>query len=421
MKSRKTRAAAIAAAAIATALFAGCATTASGGSNAEPATLEVQTNMASGSQQLAVLTTLAQEFEAKHTSVKLELIPSSQTYEQDIKVKLAAKEAPDIWQTHGWSRDRYADFLAPLQDRSWNSDANKLLDGSMRKEDGSIYAVPMVTDVAGLIYNADVLRKVGVDPATLTTWDAFDAAAAKIKAAGVVPIEVSGKANGPAGNIIDWMAPGVFTDTELNAFKSGQFQADGYQSMLTIVADWSKKGYVNPDYSSATQDDVAKALGSGKAAFVFSQNSMVSNALTTSPDADLGFMPVPSKVGKPYLIGGEGIAYGASAAGAHVDAAKEFLDYLAQPASQEAFANASGGVPGMASAKTDLGKLQTSYDTWVVEAGTSLVPYFDRVYLPNGLWNTLVTSTDSVITGQGTAESATSQVEKDFTSLYGQK
>lgn len=353
--------------------------------------------------------------------MQLDLIPSSTTYEQDIKVKLAARNAPDIWQTHGWSRDRYADFLAPLQDRAWNKDANKLLDASMRTDDGSIFAVPMVTDVAGLLYNADVLQKAGVDPASLTTWEAFDAAAAKIKAAGVVPIEVSGKANGPAGNIIDWMAPGMFTDTELNAFKSGQFQADGYTAMLTSVADWSKKGYFNPDYSSATQDDVAKALGSGKAAFVFSQNTVVANALAASPGANLGFMPIPSKVGKPYLIGGEGIAYGASATGEHVDVAKDFLDYLAQPASQEAFAKASGGVPGIATAKTDLGDLQGSYDTWVVKAGTALVPYFDRVYLPNGLWNTLVTSTDSVITGQGTPESATSQVEKDFTSLYGQK
>jgi raffinose/stachyose/melibiose transport system substrate-binding protein len=419
MKSRKKPVVLLATAALtAAALLSGCGAPASGGG---AATLQVETNMTAGSEQLAVLTTLAQEFEASHAGVKLDLIPSSTTYEQDIKVKLAARNAPDIWQTHGWSRDRYAEFLAPLQDRAWNKDVNKLLDPSMRSEDGSIYAVPMVTDVAGLVYNADVLKKAGVDPATLTTWDAFDAAAAKIKAGGVVPISVSGKANGPAGNIIDWMAPGMFTDTELDAFKSGQFQAAGYTAMLTTVADWSKKGYFNPDYSSATQDDVAKALGSGKAAFVFSQNTVVASALAASPDANLGFMPIPSKVGKSYLIGGEGIAYGASAAGANLDAAKEFLDYLAQPASQEAFAKASGGVPGIATAKTDLGHLQDSYDAWVVKAGTTLVPYYDRVYLPNGLWNTLVTSTDSVITGQGTPESATSQVEKDFTSLYGQQ
>ncbi len=101
--------------------------------------------------------------------------------------------------------------------------------------------------------------------------------------------------------------------------------------------------------------------------------------------------------------------------------AKKFLDFLAQPANQETFAVAAGGVPGLTTAKVDLGKLQPSYDQWVVKAKSPLVPYFDRVYLPNGLWNTLVTTTDSVITGQSTPAAGTDQVGKDFQSLYGQK
>ncbi len=48
------------------------------------------------------------------------------------------------------------------------------------------------------------------------------------------------------------------------------------------------------------------------------------------------------------------------------------------------------------------------------------MPYFDRVHLPNGMWNTLVTTTDSVITGQSDVTKAVSQVEQDFTSLHGQ-
>lgn len=417
MKSPTLLLAAAAAALLTATALAGC----SAGAGGSTTTLEVQTNLTSGSQQLSVLTKLAEQFEAEHSGVKLELIPSSTTYEQDIKVKLASKDAPDIWQTHGWSRDRYSEFLAPLTGESWNSKVNPLLDGSMRDADKNIYAVPMVTDVAGLVYNADVLKKASVDPATLTTWDAFDAAAAKIKAAGVSPIAVSGKANGPAGNLVDWMAPGMFTQKELDGLKSGEFQSESYKTMLGRIASWSKEGFFNPDYSSATQDDVAKALGSGKAAFVFSQNTVVTSALSTSPSANLAFMPIPSETGTPYLIGGEGIAYGASKSGEHVEDAKAFLDYLAQPANQEAFAKSSGGVPGIASAKTDLGKLQPSYDTWVVKEKSPLVPYFDRLYLPNGLWNTLVTSTDAVITGQGTSESSTQLVANDFKSLYGQK
>ena len=49
-----------------------------------------------------------------------------------------------------------------------------------------------------------------------------------------------------------------------------------------------------------------------------------------------------------------------------------------------------------------------------------LVPYFDRVYLPNGMWNTMVTTTDSVITGQTSGEKAVQQMGSDFSSLAAQ-
>ncbi|GAB6859744.1 ABC transporter substrate-binding protein [uncultured Microbacterium sp.] len=419
MTSRVSRIVSIAAVAAAGALMlAGCS---SSGGGSDSATLQVQTNMAAGSPQLAALTKMADSFEKANPGVKLNLIPSTNTYEQDLKVMLAAHNAPDIWQTHGWSRDRYSQFLAPLQGESWNKDVNKILDPSMRDSSGNIYALPMVADVTGLLYNADVLKKVGVDPATLTSWDAFDAAAAKIKAAGVTPIAVSGKDNGPAGNLIDWMAPGFYSQDQLASLKKGTFQSDAYKPILDQVQKWAKAGYINPDYSSATSADVSKALGAGQAAFVFSQNTSAQNAFTTSPDANIGFFPIPTQSGTPYLIGGEGIAYGASKTGKNLADAKKFLDFLAQPANQETFAVAAGGVPGLTTAKVDLGKLQPSYDQWVVKAKSPLVPYFDRVYLPNGLWNTLVTTTDSVITGQSTPAAGTDQVGKDFQSLYGQK
>lgn len=417
MKSRMLKVAALAAGTALTAAgLAGCAQGAGGGGE----TLEMQTNMAAGSDQLAVLTDIAEKFEADHEGVKIDLVPTTNTYEQDIKVKLASREAPDIWQTHGWSRDRYAQFLAPLQDEEWATDVNPILDASMRSDSGELFALPMVADVAGLLYNADVLDAAGVDPSSLKTWDDFDAAAQKIADSGVVPIAVSGKANGPAGNLIDWMAPGFYTDADLEALTDGDFDTATYEPILAKISSWVNSSFINPDYSSATSDDVSKALGAGQAAFVFSQNSAASNAFATSPDAKLGFIPVPSTTRDPYLIGGEGIAYGASKTGEHVETAKAFLAFLAQPENQEAFAKASGGAPGLTTASTDLGPLQPSYDQWVVDAASPLVPYFDRVYLPNGLWNTLVTTTDSVLTGQASPQAATEQVAQDFGSLYGQ-
>ncbi len=165
---------------------------------------------------------------------------------------------------------------------------------------------------------------------------------------------------------------------------------------------------------------MSKALGAGQAAFVFQQNSVANNALRTSPDASLGFMPVPSSTGDPYLIGGEMNAFGVSKTSPHLAQAKAFLSYLAEPGNDAELAAAGGSAPGLTDAASDLGPLQGSYDAWVTQAGTPLVPYFDRVHLPNGMWNTLVTTTDSVITGQSDVTKAVSQVEQDFTSLHGQ-
>ncbi|RII92708.1 ABC transporter substrate-binding protein [Clavibacter californiensis] len=416
MKSRILRTGALLTTVVASAaLLTGCA----GGAGSDGA-IQMQTGFAQGTDQLKTLTELTDAYEQQNPDVKIDLIPSSTQYEQDLKVKLASRDVPDIWMTHGWSRDRYAQFLAPLQDEPWAAKVNPQLDAAMRDESGAIYALPVDTDIAGILYNADVLRDAGVDPASLTTWDAFDAAAAKIHAKGTTVVQVSGKANGPAGNLVDWIAPGQYTDAQLEGLSDGTFDDGAYTKVLDMIAGWVDAGYVNPDYSSATQDDMSKALGAGQAAFVFQQNSVANNALRTSPDASLGFMPVPSSTGEPYLIGGEMNAFGVSKTSPHLAQAKAFLSYLAEPVNDAELAAAGGSAPGLTDAASDLGPLQGSYDAWVTQAKTPLVPYFDRVHLPNGMWNTLVTTTDSVITGQSDVTKAVAQVEQDFTSLHGQ-
>ena len=71
--------------------------------------------------------------------------------------------------------------------------------------------------------------------------------------------------------------------------------------------------------------------------------------------------------------------------------------------------------------KVDFGKLTASYDKYVTSGSTPVKPYFDRVYLPNGSWNTMVATTDSVISGQSDVSGAVAQMKNQFGTLYGQK
>jgi raffinose/stachyose/melibiose transport system substrate-binding protein len=401
--------------------LAGCSGS-SGSADGGSTKIEFQTGQSVDSPFLAQLKSITKKFHADHPNITVDLRPSTSSYESDMKVRLASGNVPDIWWTHGWSLLRYSKFLTPLQNEPWAKNFNPALAPAMKNAQGQFFAFPVDTDVAGIIYNADVLKAAGVDPTAITTWDDFDAAAQKVAANGVVPITASGKDNGPAGNLADWISPGAYTKSQLAQLKKGKFLDQQYTTVLDLIAKWKKEGFFNPDYVSATSDDMARSLATGKAAFIFSQNSTVNNALRYNPKANLAYMPVPSMDGgKPYLIGGEMNAFGISKTTKDMKDAKAYIAFLAKPDNARMLAKAAGSIPGLTNVKPDLGVLQTSYDAVVKPQKFPLVPYFDRVYLPNGMWNTMVTTADSVVTGgESNVASGVATMSKDFSRLYGQ-
>jgi raffinose/stachyose/melibiose transport system substrate-binding protein len=400
-------------------VLTGCSAGGAGGSGGT-AKLEFQTGLATSDPILKTLTTMTQKFESTHKNVSINLVPMTNTYEADMKVRLASGDIPDIWATHGWSLLRYSDFLEPLNKRPWAKNFNKALAPAMENKNGQFFALPADTDVAGIVYNKKVLADAGIDPASLITWDDFSAAAAKLKAAGITPISASGKDSWFAGNIADFIASGAVNKAEKAGLIKGNFAPSGYTKILDLVQSWQKNGYFNADFSSATTDDLTRSLAQGKTAFIFVQNYVVASALGFVPGAELGYFPIPSASGKPYLVGGEGHAYGVSKTSKHKDQAVEYIDFLAQPDNLGKLASAIGGIPGLTNAKSDLGVLQASYEKFVKPGSFPLDPYFDRVYLPNGMWDTMVTTTSGVITGQSGVADSVGQVKKQFGTLYGQ-
>ncbi|UNK70228.1 ABC transporter substrate-binding protein [Microbacterium sp. H1-D42] len=399
--------------------LSGCSSSGDGGGDV---TLELQSAMAADSPRFESLSALAKAYEADNPNVKIDVAPMGKDYEGDMKVRMASGDLPDIWATHGWSLLRYSEFLEPLQDQPWADKLNPVLDTTMKNDDGEFFALPLTTDVAGILYNKTVLKDLGVDPASLGTIDAFDDALAKAKAADIVPISSSGKDNWFAGDIADWLGSGSFNDEESDELADGTFVDSGFTAMFDKIEEWTKAGYFNPDFSAATSDDIATALGQGTTAFVMIQNNLVLSAQEFVPDAQLGFIPVPAVNGDPeYLIGGEGVALGVWKDSKNEEQALDFLDFLAQPDNIGKFAGDDGNPAGLTGVDVDLGDLSDSYAQFFTPGDVRMVPYFDRAYLPNGMWNTLITTTSGIITGQTTVDSAVSQTKADFGTLYGQK
>lgn len=415
MKHRK-MSAGLAVLASASLMLAACSNGAATKNAADDHELDVFLSMPNGSPQESAMKEIIADFEEQENAT-INLVTATATYEDDMKVKMASDSMPDVFTTHGWSVLRYAPFLEPLDNEPWVKEVKPGLKDVMFDADGHIYALPLEYSTYGFLVNKDVLKGVGIDADALSTWEAFDSALQNLKDNGKVPLAVAGKEGG-SGNLANFIASGQFSQEENESFQQGEFNSSLWQKGVTDrLEKWQKNGWFNPDYSSAGIDDVARQLADGTAAFGVGDASALTTALEYNADADLGFIPLPS-ADQPYLVGGEGNnAYGVSKNSEQKELAIKFVNFIAEPDNAKAMLSALSADSGLNNVKVDLGKIQPSVDKYVTSGDFPTKPFFDRVYLPNGMWNTLVKSSDGVITGQMSSADATKQMADQYGTL----
>lgn len=362
-------------------------------------------------------------FMAENKNITVNLIPGTSDYEALMKTKMATNDLPDLWSTHGWSVLRYSEYLLPIEDQPWVKDLHPAIAPVVTNPEGQVFVLPMDVDVAGIAYNKDVVAAAGVDVAEIKTWDQLFAAMDKVKASGVTPVHMGGKDNWTVGNFFDWVAPSIFITDENNyrgdELQAGTFDTDTWVKAAELMKKLKDNEYINVDVLTSGFSDSARALGEGTAAFEFFGNYVVSEALTYKEDANLGFFPVPAyyEGDEPSLISGERTAIGIWKDSENKEAAKALLIYLAKPEVMAPIASANGIPAGLTTATSDTGLLSDSYELWKdVEA----FPYYDRAYLPGGMWDTMCTTGTGVLSGEMSTQDAADQMLNDFTKLYNQ-
>lgn len=392
-------------------------------STEEAIELSMMVNFQPNEPVVAALQAAIDGFQAANPNIKVTLTPGNSDYEALMKTKMATNDLPDIWSTHGWSVMRYSEYLEPIQDQAWVSDLHPSIAPVITNNDGEIFVIPMDVDVAGIAYNKDVLANAGVNIEDIITWEDFYAAMETIKNSGVTPIHMGGKDNWTVGAFFDWLAPSLFItnedDYKGDELLAGTFDTERWTVGAELMVELAEKEYLNKDMLTSGFSDSARSLAEGSAAFVILGNYVVTEALTYKEDANLGFFPCPAFYpgDEPTLISGERTALGIWKDSPNKDAAKLFFDYLATPDVMAAVASANGVPAGLVTATSDTGILADSYDQWVnVEA----FPYFDRAFLPSGMWDTMCTTGTGVLAGEMTPEDVSAQMLSDFNKLYNQ-
>lgn len=328
--------------------------------------LSAQTNVSMFQLKVEIkdaLDAYAAKYSAAHpgTTVSVETLGGGQDYGAALKAKVQAGQMPDIFVIEGAGGFKvWKDYAADLSDQPWVKDTDLAF-----KQDGKVYGFPVSIEGYGLAYNADILKKAGVDPASLTTRGAYEKAFAKIdsmkKKLGLDAV-VSMAASVAGGmwwvaaqhNLAVYWGGGLkATDTSI-IDKALKGQLDDarflqYAKYVQLLYKYSDKNILlNGGY-----DQQVGSFAQGKTAFLHQGNWVDPNLAQLGVKFHVGYAPhafldTPEKglflfAPSWYIVNGKS---------PNAAAAKAFLASIAgTPAGQDYMVNQAGMIPAFKSVK----------------------------------------------------------------------
>lgn len=286
---------------------------------------------------------LAKKFE-EQTGIKIDyqIIPADQ-YFNVLKTKLNAKEGPDIFGGQSGKSEISLNYnvtenAVDLSDQEWTKRIDPL---SLEQVslDGKVYA-QTIWDTGNsfvMVYNKKIFEKLGLT--IPKTYEEFKQASLKIKESGVTPI-FEPTADGwhhvmwfaEPGPRYDELTPGLYND--LNANKKKFADDPSMLTALTQVKEMYDLGFFGDNTFSDTGSDTTNKLASGEFAMALSAQSIVGDVLKVNPEMkeeDFGFFVMPISDNQFYYMNPGGPSKFVYSQGKHIDAAKQYLAFLAQP------------------------------------------------------------------------------------------
>jgi multiple sugar transport system substrate-binding protein len=129
------------------------------------------------------------------------------------------------------------------------------------------YGMPWILDTKYMYANGSMLKKAGVSPSSLKTWDGVVAALKQIKAKGLVKYPWLGSWSQAEAVVCDYaQLLGAFGGKFLDASGKPAFQTGGGLQALQFMKMLLDQGLADPASTSSLEEDVLKAFAQGKIA-----------------------------------------------------------------------------------------------------------------------------------------------------------
>ncbi len=367
-------------------------------------------------------------FEQKYPNIKVKRVARAfEDLKTTLKLALSSDNPPDIVQVnqgygdlvaftkaglvrsvdqyagaYGWVKNYPAALLAQNRvgdDGTWGQ--------------GKLYGISSTAELVGVYFNKSVLEKAGLQPPT--SYPEFVEQLAKLKAAGVLPIEFGASTKSPTihlfGVILASLAgPKAVTDLVFGREGATWKNPQAVQALNTL-RDWAKKGYINSDANGKTEAQAGADFQKRRAAFYISGSWWGG---TFKDSSDVGFTALaPAAGGQPATMGGLGLLWGITSKSAHPDAAAAYINYLNGPEAADIIAK-SGDLPANqgGSFQSPAGSLQGQLDAAlgkVLDSG-ALAPYLD--YSTPEFYDVITAQLQQVLAGRSSADQAANAMQQ---------
>lgn len=335
---------------------------------------------------------MAEEYNASHDGVTLEVYYSSDTVAAHMASKYSSNEPYVLSMVD--AKDVYSlgpDHAIDLSDESYVGDTNYAI-----TIDDQVLAVPFCIEGRGLMYNADAIEKITgetFDPTKYTTLDAFKELIDELKAGGM---------EAPCGVMKeDWSLAGHFfseiyeEQEDVNAFVDSLYAGEAdlannekFNSLMDTFDVLRDNNYAADSAIAAERETSEQKLASGEIAFMFGGNWDWAVLNEYEPSENMGLMPVPQNTDdgtNEKLVGGGSkylfIDSSDNVTDEQRQAAKDFLTWLYTEEDGNTFLTETCGVvPAFSSIPVEgLDPLSTSIAKYVEK--DALIPNYD--YLPD--------------------------------------
>jgi raffinose/stachyose/melibiose transport system substrate-binding protein len=254
---------------------------------------------------------------------------------------------------------------------------------------GKLLGLPLEVSVEGFWYNKTLFAENGIEPPE--TWEDLEAAAEKLKAAGVQPMSTAGKAGWPVTRLISGYIERSVGPDALQAVADGEaaFTDPEYVAGAQQVTDFAEKGYFGEAPAALDYQPAADLFLQGKAAIWYGGTGAISdfnNPELNKIGADaIGWFPIPAVDGGAGTVDQAPANVGlpmAVTAKTLTPEVKEFLKYLVENYGDVAMEDLDLITGFETEVQSDSPLVQETATT--IDGLADALPWFEAVQSPKG-------------------------------------